>query len=112
MNSTYYYDIKYNFDKECTTPTAEKLLNYAGEYFEGDIDSSMIKYNKLLENSKLKDWFYVIYHSPWAQHSIQLFERVREVIPLKLFPDAVLAKVEEDQIHLKKLAKYSHYLNK
>jgi hypothetical protein len=110
MLNEYYNKIKNNFDKECTTPTTVKLLQYAGEYFEGDIDSSKDKYNKLLRKSKIKDWIYTIYHSPWADHSIKLFEMVREVIPLEAFPDVVVNKIEEDRKHLKKLEKYSHLI--
>jgi hypothetical protein len=107
MIQEYYQNIANSFDTDCTTKIAEQLIVYASEYLEGGINSSMDKYNKLFKDCKIKDWMYLLFHSPFERHSINLYNQILEVLPIEAFPKPVIEKINKDAEFLDNLSKYS-----
>ena len=67
-----------NFDKDCTTPLAKKLISLYAEYVEGEIESSGKKYNELIKTATVKDILYVVFHSPFERHAFRLYTLLKE----------------------------------
>jgi hypothetical protein len=91
------------FDKECTTALAEKMLSLYAQYVEGCIDSSGVEYNKRLSELSLKDVLYMIYRSPFDSHAIQMYDKLTTIVPEENLPADVRIKVELDRVSRKKM---------
>jgi len=91
------------FDKECTTPLAEKMLSLYAQYVEGCMDSSGVEYNKRLSELSLKDVLYMIYRSPFDSHAIQMYDKLTTIVPEENLPADVRIKVELDRVSRKKM---------
>ena len=91
-----------HFDKECTTPLAEKLISLYAEYVEGEIESAKDKYNSLVRTITYKDLVYMIYTTPFERHALQLSGLLKDTSKL---PIEVQEKLRNDQIHIDKMNK-------
>lgn len=91
------------FDTQCTTPLAERLISLYAEYVEGYIDSSKDKYNTLVKTATLKDILYMIYHTPFERHSVVLYNKVCDVIGEKNIPTEIVSKVASNKEWIAKM---------
>lgn len=89
------------FNKDLTTPLAEKLIKLYAEYVEGGIDSSRIKYNELIKNVNDTDVLYIVYRTPFERHSTKLYTSYLKPKGV-VIPDIVLDKLISDANYLKR----------
>lgn len=84
--------MKIAFDPELTTPKAEKLIDLYADYVEGEIESAMHRYNKIIETCTLKDFIYMAYHTPFDRHRVELMKNILEVVPEDRIPHQLMEK--------------------
>lgn len=89
-----------NFDKDCTTKLATILINLYAEYVEGEIESSKIEYNKLINKISVKDALYLIYHTPFEGQAIQISKSFPKGYK---FPKEVINKLNAAKDYLKQI---------
>ncbi|NCB03186.1 MAG: hypothetical protein EOM67_13690 [Spirochaetia bacterium] len=91
------------FDRDCTTPLAERLLRLYSEYVEGNIEPSIIEYKKLIPNATEKDLVYLMYRTPFESQSIGLYDKLTAIIGVDNIPPEVRVKIEIDRVFLANL---------
>ena len=92
------------FDINLTTVKAENLLKLYAEYVEGEIESSKDKYNELIKTANDIDILYIVYKTPFARHSTNLYINYLKPNNVKI-PDIVLDKLISDANWLKEYEK-------